>query len=184
MEGRRVNKLYQLSLTVIPNPALVSEAHVATTSSVVKTTDLALISSSYCNNNVLWHERMGHISFATMQKMALEGSLINFQLPKLKNFQLQHPCKGCQYGKHTKSNYLVDPQKQRAEIPGSFIHGDLLGKITPPSLAGSQYYILYKDISTAYRFIHFAKDKSEAFVFFKRVVKQIKRDIGIDVIKL
>jgi hypothetical protein len=127
---------------VIPNPVLVVEAHLAITNSAIKTTDLALISSSYCNDLALWHERMGHISFPVMQKMAREGSLSNFRLPKLKNSQLNHPCEGCQYKKHAKSSYPVDPQKQRTEIPGSFIHGDLSGKITPPSLGGFQYYIL------------------------------------------
>jgi hypothetical protein len=35
-----------------------------------------------------------------------------------------------------------------------------------------------------YRFVYFAKQRSEAFVFFKRLAKQIKRDTGNDIIKL
>jgi hypothetical protein len=68
MEGVRVNKLYHLSFTTIPNPVFTAVANIATTNPKVST-DLALISSSFCNDPILWHEQMGHVSFATMQKM-------------------------------------------------------------------------------------------------------------------
>jgi hypothetical protein len=71
----------------------------------------------------------------------------------------------------------------RETIPGALIYGDVSGKIAIPSIRGSLYYILYKDDATAFHFIHFAKAKSEALPFFKRVVKQIKKDIGHNVLR-
>ena len=73
MERQRVNKLYRLSITVISNPILVAEAHLAIKNFAIKTTDLALISSSYYNDPALWHKRMEHISFAVMQKWHLKA---------------------------------------------------------------------------------------------------------------
>jgi hypothetical protein len=99
MEGVRLNKLYQLSFTTIPNLAIANIvttiANVATTTHAIHSTDLALISSSHYTDPTLWNERMGHVNFTTMQKMEQEGNLTNFSLPKLKNFHLQHPYEAC-----------------------------------------------------------------------------------------
>ena len=43
---------------------------------------------------------------------------------------------------------------------------------------------MYKDDATAYRFVHFAKQKFEAFLFFKRIVKIVKKDTCNDVLTL
>ena len=39
---------------------------------------------------------------------------------------------------------------------------------------------MYKDDATAYCFIHFAQHKSKAFLFFKQVVKLVKKQIGYE----
>ena len=81
--------------------------------------------------------------------------------------------------------YSHDPLKQRSLIPGQLIHGDVFGRQSKtPSLKGSRYYILYKDDATAYRFVYFAKEKSEAFKFFKQVVSMIKRDTDNDILTI
>ena len=95
-----------------------------------------------------------------------------------------HPCPSCIYGIHDKSSYTSNPLKQRLDILGAYIHGDVFGKITILSLNGSIYYILYKDDCTEYNFIHFAKTKNAAFPFFKKITKIIKHDIGNKVVRL
>jgi hypothetical protein len=69
-------------------------------------------------------------------------------------------------------------------IPRAFLHGDVSSKIATPSIACSQYYILYKDDATAYMFIHFAKLKNEALSFFQCIVKLIKCETANQVTKL
>jgi hypothetical protein len=102
------------------NSVSTTKAHIAITNPTTSTIDLALISSSYYNDPVMWHERMEHVNFAAIQKMALKGSLINFCLPKLKNFQLQHPCEGYQYGKHAKSSYPLILKNSELKYLGVF----------------------------------------------------------------
>jgi hypothetical protein len=118
-----------------------------------------------------------------METMHCENIVADLSFSKLKSHHQQHPCKGCQYGKQSKSSYPTNPEKQRLSVPGSFIHGDLSGKFSTPSLPGSQYYILYKDDATAFWFVSFSKTKDAALPFFKQVVKWIKCDTGNNVIK-
>ena len=162
------------------------------------TADLSLIPSSKSNDGdpillassskddtdlILWHERMGHINIDTIHKMSGNGSLCDFKLDG--NIPLQHPCEGCCLGKQHKSSYKHDPGKLRSLVPGQLSHGDVSGRqIKTPSLKGSLYYILYKDDATAFRFVHFAKQKSEALSFFKRVVKMVKQQTRNDVLAL
>ena len=143
--------------------------------------DLSLISSSHSNdgdlvlsassskddaNLILWHERMGHINIDTIHKMSGNGSLCDFKLDR--NIPLQHPYEGCCLSKQHKSSYKHNLSKLRSFIPSQLIHGDVSRRqIETLSLKGSLYYILYKDDAMAFRFVHFAKKKSEALSFFK-----------------
>ena len=144
---------------------------------------LATTSSKFQQGLIIWHQRMGHVNIDTIHTMSTNGSLTDFKLKK--HVSLPNPCEGCMLGKQHKSTYTHDPHKQQSTIPGQFIHGDVSGQqAKTPLLKGSLYYILYKDDVIAYRFIHFAKQKFEAFLFFKRIVKIVKKDIGNDVLTL
>jgi len=111
--------------------------------------DLVLVvSSSKAHYNfVLWHERMGHMSIDTINKMSANDNLSDFKLEK--HTQLQHSCTSCMLGKKHKSTYKYDPDKQLSLLPGQLIHGDVSGKQSQnPSVKGSMYYVLYKDDAT------------------------------------
>lgn len=201
LKGTRFWKLYQLSITVIlpkqiQTSLLFDSAHIVSSSTEEASTlnsmrpnipaeDSALATGSSKNYQdlVLWHERMGHVNIETIHHMSVNDSLRDFKLDK--HVPLQHLCEGCMLGKQHKSTYKHDPNKQRSVTPGQLIHGDVSRKkAQTPSLKGSLYYILYKDDATAYRFIHFAKQKSEAFPFFRRVVKMVKKDTGNNVLTI
>lgn len=175
MEGKRVNNLYELSLTVVPPPVTSPAA-----SSVALVTHPR--DKSDYNDMRLWHFRMGHVNYRTLQHMSSQNSLQDF---KLKNTTIpQELCHGCMQGKHSKASYPTDVNKLRNLPVGTFLHGDTSGKIACPSLGGSQYFILYKDDTSCYRFVLCARNKDAAFPFFQKVVKIVRRDQGIEVKKL
>jgi hypothetical protein len=125
---------------------------------------------------------MGHISIDTIHHMNSNNTSLGFKLDK--NSNLKEPCEGCMLGKKHKSSYPIHLTKERTTISGQFIHGNGSGKISIPSIWGSLYYILYSDDCSTYRFVHFARKKSEAFKFFQHLVKIIKRNTGNDVQKI
>ena len=82
------------------------------------------------------------------------------------------------FGKQHKSSYLVNPEKICSQIPGEFIHGDVVGPIKQSSIGGARYFLLFKDDCTGYRYVYFLKQKSEVFKSFQHVVLSLQRDTG------
>jgi hypothetical protein len=67
------------------------------------------------------------------------------------------PCIGCTVGKIHQSSL---PQgRTRGTHIGSLIHSDVCGPITPPTPAGSRYFVTFKDDYWAV--VHFFKNKDE-----------------------
>lgn len=110
MEGKRGNKLYELSLTVIPPPVTSPAA-----SSVALVTHPR--DRSDCNEMRLWHFRMDHVNYRTLQHMSSQNSLQDF---KLKNTTIpQELCHGWMQGKHSKASYPTDAPNLET-YPGYF----------------------------------------------------------------
>lgn len=106
---------------------------------------------------------MAHVNFDTLKFMFDKDCLENFSVT---SFDVSpNVCEGCALGKQHKATYKSDSTKQRSMIPGEFFHGDIVGKMTP-SIGNSVYYILFKDDSTAFCFVHFARHKNEALPYF------------------
>ncbi|KAD6453258.1 hypothetical protein E3N88_07963 [Mikania micrantha] len=77
----------------------------------------------------LWHVRLGHANFQTIEMVSKEGLVEG--LPPL-----THPkqlCEGCLVSKQTRKNFSKEA-KWRAQKPMELIHGDLCGPITPQSI--------------------------------------------------
>lgn len=165
MEGIRQGKLYLLSIRAIPP---ISEANTVLTD----LPKLEIHSRKLQKDIYLWHQRMAHTNLATIKRMYDYGSLAGFDIQEFDSFP--NACDGCALGKQHKASYTSDKDKKHSQIPGQLIHGDLVGKMSQPSLGNSYYYVLLKDDCTSYRWIHCAKTKDEALWFFKKIIRQIK----------
>nr|GEV11664.1 retrovirus-related Pol polyprotein from transposon TNT 1-94 [Tanacetum cinerariifolium] len=89
----------------------------------------------------LWHRRLGHISFKTMNKL-VKGNLVR-GLP-LKIFENDHTCVPCQKGKQHKASYkskLVNFVSQPLQI----LHMDLFGPTFIKSIMGKMYFLVVTD---------------------------------------
>jgi hypothetical protein len=104
-----------------------------------------------------WHERLGHINYQAMKKMSREGLVRG--LPDM--VSIEHPCGACLEEKQRRS--MIPAQAQyRAEMELELVHGDLCGKITPPTLAGNEYFLLMVDDRSRFMSIVLLKSKSQA----------------------
>ena len=184
MEGERIGTLYKLSIVPVPPPlAQDISTYTELSQSVLDTafTDQSSSTAFAVNTSrdaelVLWHNRMAHVNVHTLKTMSLHESVKD--LPILSSSKLLQVCSGCALGKQHKSTYPSDPQKERSRVPGELLHADLSGKMSTPSLGGSNYYILIKDDCTAFRFIAFLKTKNEAIKFFLKVLRIVQRTTG------
>ncbi|GKB47051.1 retrovirus-related pol polyprotein from transposon TNT 1-94 [Tanacetum coccineum] len=69
---------------------------------MLKTSQICLLSKSSKNKSWLWHHRLSHLNFYTLNKLANDG--LARGIPKLK-FKKDHMCSACALGKRKKSSH-------------------------------------------------------------------------------
>ena len=102
----------------------------------------------------VWHERLGHVSHNTIKKMCkaemADGLLID------KNVIFPELCEGCIMGKQHRLAFQTD-RRNRARKIGGLIHTDVCGPMNIASLAGSYYFVTFRDDFTGYGVVNFMK---------------------------
>jgi len=85
----------------------------------------------------LWHQRLGHLSYQTLYMIlpreAYSGNLV----------ERSFVCEVCVKAKHQRK--IERKPAPRTTRPSELIHSDLCGLITPESVSGLRYFILYID---------------------------------------
>ncbi|GKC70072.1 retrovirus-related pol polyprotein from transposon TNT 1-94, partial [Tanacetum coccineum] len=138
------------------------------------------------NLNWLWHKRLAHLNFKTINKLAKQNLVIG--LPSLV-YSKDKPCSSCEKGKHHRASFKT---KQTSSIKNCLhlLHMDLFGLVTPRSINHEKYTLVIVDEYSRYTRVYFLKKKSQApetiMSFIKRVenendikVKQLRTDNGI-----
>jgi hypothetical protein len=74
---------------------------------------------------------------------------------------VEHPCEACLMGKQKRISFPVQAQ-YRAQKVLELIHGDLCGKICPPTLAGNNYFLLMVDDRSGYMSVVLLPSKDRA----------------------
>ena len=112
---------------------------------------------------VLWHQRLGHLSWVRMDKLARESMAKDFTYKPGGN----HPfCVACTEGKQTRNSFQTKPEITSKE-PLEVVHSDVCGKMGTPSLSGAEYVLTFVDDKTRYSWCYIIKRKSEVFEKFK-----------------
>lgn len=129
--------------------------------------------SATVNPAILCHERMGHMNFQSLREMADAGRIPGLKITSLESLF----CESCQYGKlHQKP--FKDNLQERAKKPGEHIHSDVCGKISTTSIGGADYFVLFKDDCTSYRFAYFITHKNDVFSKFLEFEKLVEKQTG------
>lgn len=99
-------------------------------------------------------------------------------IPNLKLTNSDHLfCEACQLGKLHRKPFKPNLHPH-ATKPGEIIHSDLCGKMPQSSLGGSNYFVIFKDDCTAYRFVYCLKNKNDVISIFQELDSLIKRQTG------
>ncbi|MBW0579488.1 hypothetical protein O181_119203 [Austropuccinia psidii MF-1] len=101
----------------------------------------------------LWHKRLGHPGHAPVRAMGLPSNSL--------------PCQACDLNKIYQLPFKN--QFEHANHPLDCVHIDLVGPISPPSVAGSHYFLTVVDQATSFKVMCMLKNKSEAFAQFVTV---------------
>ena len=131
------------------------------------------VNATQCKE-VLWHRRYGHLGTQSLQKLAQDKLVDNFDLDFLKEVDF---CETCVKGKHHRSQFKSN-EATRAKEPLSLVHSDVCGKIGTKSLGGANYFLTFIDDKTHYVWVYIPKTKDEVFKYFLEWKTQAEKSSG------
>lgn len=95
-----------------------------------------------------------------------------------------HKCESCIYGKQTRLSSKNTKDKTYINRPLQIIHSDICGPITPLSLDGSKYFMIFVDQFTHYCVTYLAKFKSDLPSILKDYVNKSQSNFNSKVVHL
>ncbi|KAJ9562289.1 hypothetical protein OSB04_007449 [Centaurea solstitialis] len=143
-------------------------------------TEVCLLSKATFNQNVLWHRRLSHLNYATINQLAKTGLVTG--LPSLR-FTKEQLCSACEMGKIKKSSHKLKVEHNTSK-PLQLIHMDLCGPMRVQSINGRKYVLVIVDDFSRYTWVNFLRSKdsaSDIIISFIRNV-QVRLQLPVQVI--
>ncbi|GJW39782.1 putative ribonuclease H-like domain-containing protein [Tanacetum coccineum] len=133
-----------------------------------------LIAKATNDESNMWHRRLGHINFKTINKL-VKGNLVR-GLP-LNIFENDHSCVACQKGKQHKASCkskLVTSVSQPLQI----LHMDLFGPTFVKSIMGKAYCLVVTDDYSRFSWVFFLAKKDETSGILKNFITGIENQLN------
>ncbi|GKD24432.1 retrovirus-related pol polyprotein from transposon TNT 1-94 [Tanacetum coccineum] len=134
---------------------------------MLKTSPICLLSKASKTKSWLWHRRLSHLNFGTLNKLAKDG--LARGIPRLK-FQKDHMCSACALGKSKKSSHQPKAEDTNQEKL-YLLHIDLCGLMRVASINRKMYILMIVDDYSIFTWVRFLRTKDEAP---KAIIKCIK----------
>ncbi|GJT30765.1 putative ribonuclease H-like domain-containing protein [Tanacetum coccineum] len=133
-----------------------------------------LIAKAIIDESNLWHRRLGHINFKTMNKL-VRGNLVR-GLP-LKLFENDHSCVACQKGKQHKASCKTKLVSSISH-PLQMLHMDLFGPTFVRSINHKIYFLVVTDDYSRFSWVFFLATKDETSGILKTFITGIENQIN------
>ncbi|GJW34462.1 retrovirus-related pol polyprotein from transposon TNT 1-94 [Tanacetum coccineum] len=131
---------------------------------------ICLLSNASKTKSWLWHRRLSHLNFGTINHLAIHGLVRG--LPKLK-FEKDYLCSACAMGKSKKK-----PHKPKFEETNPeklyLLHMDLCGSMRVASFNGKKYILFIVDDYSQFTWVKCLRSKDEASDFIIKFLKMIQ----------
>jgi transposase InsO family protein len=128
----------------------------------------------------LWHQRLGHLNFTNMFKIASKEVVKD--LPKMKDTG-KGICGPCQLEKQTRTTY-----KKTSGILTSrnleLLHMDLMGPTRNSSLSEKKYILVIVDDYSRYNCVLLLLEKSDAFEAAQQLFKKIQIEQNCPIMRI
>lgn len=139
----------------------------------LKATTQVILQAEEKDVNWLWHLRMGHLNFESLNLLQKRGMVLG--LPAIE--KSSKICEGCIMGKQHRDAFPVGVTV-RAQAPLEIIHSDLCGKMQSPSIHGANYFLSFIDDFTRKTWVYLLKTKDEAFEYFTQFKAMAEKQSG------
>ncbi|GKE06195.1 retrovirus-related pol polyprotein from transposon TNT 1-94 [Tanacetum coccineum] len=137
---------------------------------MLRSSSICLLSKASKTKSWLWHRRLSHLNFGTLNKLAKDG--LARGIPRLK-FQKDHLCSACSLGKSKKSSHQPKAEDTNQEKL-YLLHMDLCGPMRVASINGKRYILVIVDDYSRFTWVRFLKTKDEAPAAIIKCIKNIQ----------
>ncbi|KAJ9542306.1 hypothetical protein OSB04_028812 [Centaurea solstitialis] len=136
------------------------------------TDNFCFVSRASSDTNWLWHKRLSHLNFKTLNQLCINNLVIG--LPDFRYTKVSL-CSACEKGKQTRASFK---SKQISSIssPLQLLHMDLFGPVNVQSIAGKKYTLVIVDEYSRYTWVFFLRSKSDApeeIILFARKMERL-----------
>ncbi|KAJ9566903.1 hypothetical protein OSB04_002869 [Centaurea solstitialis] len=136
------------------------------------TDNLCFVSRASTDTNWLWHKRLSHLNFKTLNQLYINNLVVG--LPDFRYTKVSL-CSACEKGKQTRASFK---SKQISSIssPLQLLHMDLFGPVNVQSIAGKKYTLVIVDEYSRYTWVFFLRSKSDApeeIIMFVRKMERL-----------
>ncbi|GJS97039.1 putative ribonuclease H-like domain-containing protein [Tanacetum coccineum] len=137
---------------------------------MLKSSPICLLSKASKSKSWLWHRRLNHLNFGTINDLARKDLVRG--LPRLK-FEKDHLCSACQLGKSKKFSHRPKSENTNMEVLHT-LHMDLCGPMRVQSIKGKKYILVIVDDYSRFTWVKFLRSKDETPEFVTNFLKQIQ----------
>ncbi|GJS19864.1 retrovirus-related pol polyprotein from transposon TNT 1-94 [Tanacetum coccineum] len=143
---------------------------------MIKSSPICMLSKASKNKSWLWHRRLNHLNFDTINDLARKDLVRG--LPRLK-FEKDHLCSACQLGKSKKHTHTPKTENTNLEVLNT-LHMDLCGPMRVQTINEkksllSQRYDYSIGLNKAVRYIH----TDNGIEFVNQVLTQYYKSVSI-----
>ncbi|GKA70401.1 putative ribonuclease H-like domain-containing protein [Tanacetum coccineum] len=140
-----------------------------------------LVAKATLDESMLWHRRLGHVNFKTINKLVKENLVRG--LP-IKRFENDQTCVACLKGKQHKASCKSKIQNSITQ-PLFMLHMDLFGPTFMSNLINKKYYLVVTNDYNRFTWVFFLASKDKTSGILKSFITQIENlvDKKVKVIK-
>nr|GFA72905.1 retrovirus-related Pol polyprotein from transposon TNT 1-94 [Tanacetum cinerariifolium] len=146
---------------------------------MASTSPICLMARASSTKSWLWHQRLSHLNFDTINDLARNDLVTG--LPKFK-YHKEHLCPSCEQGKSKKASHppkLVPNSRQRLHL----LYMDLCRPMRIASTNSKRYVLVIVEDYSRYTWVHFLRSKYEApeviIKFLKRITVLLQSPVII-----
>ncbi|GJS24333.1 putative reverse transcriptase domain-containing protein [Tanacetum coccineum] len=137
---------------------------------MMRSSPICLLSKASKNKSWLWHRRLNHLNFGTLNDLARKDLVRG--LPRLK-FKKDHMCSAYQLGKSRKATHKPKMVNTIMEVLHT-LHMDLCGPMRVQSINGKKYILVIVDDYSRFIRVKFLRSKDETPEFVVKLLKQLQ----------
>ncbi|GKE15681.1 integrase, catalytic region, zinc finger, CCHC-type containing protein [Tanacetum coccineum] len=126
---------------------------------MMKSSPICLLSKASKHKSWLWHRRLNHLNFGTINDLARKDLVRG--LPRLK-FEKDHLCFACQLGKSKKHTHKPKTENTNLEVLNT-LHMDLCGPMRVQTINGKKYIL-------SSRLLRYAKSRSNGKLIYNSIM--------------